>query len=156
MRTTRPRLILFLLLPLLALTLGLSPTGSPLDLSMAAIEVNLQPERPGRVEWPWASKGNYVTVRIDTRLLRGVSWRLWLAPRGLSGGNPGVTPQMVRWEARAPFVNGSLLPQQRVLAGQGPIDGRVLQENFFFFARGEAQSAGDQTLPVDFILEVLP
>jgi hypothetical protein len=155
MNKMRPKAILILLLPLLALVLGFSG-GSPLDLSMDLIEVNLQPELPSAVELPWAAKGNYVTVRIDTRLLRGTSWRLWIAPRGQSGGNPGITPQMVRWEARAPFVNGSLLPQQRALAGQGPIDGRVLQDNFIFFARGDAQSSGSFTLPVDFILEVLP
>jgi hypothetical protein len=155
MRTSRRRRLGLLLLPFLVLTLGLSK-DSVLQLSLDTIEVNLQPEVASRVAAPWMASSNYVNVRIDTRSLRGRAWRLWLSPRGLSGGNPTVPPQMIRWEVRTPFVNGTLLPQQRVLAGQGAIDGRVVQDNFIFFARGDATAAGIFTLPLEFILEVVP
>jgi hypothetical protein len=144
-----------LLVPCLALALGFSRDAA-LQLSVDAIEVNLQPEIASRAGVPWMASGNYVNVRIDTRALRGRAWRLWIAPRGLSGGNPAVPPQVLRWEVRTPFVNGTLLPQQRVLAGQGAIDGRVVQDNFVFFARGDATAAGIYTLPLEFILEVVP
>jgi len=155
MSTSRRRRLGLLLLPFLALTLGLSQ-DSVLQLSVDSIEVSLQPEVASRMGAPWMASSNYVNVRIDTRSLRGRSWRLWIAPRGLSGGNPAVTPQVIRWEVRTPFVNGTLLPQQRVLAGQGALDGRVVQDNFVFFARGDATAAGIFTLPLEFILEVVP
>jgi hypothetical protein len=154
MRTWRRRRLGLLLLPFLALTLGLAQ-DSVLQLSVDTIEVNLQHEVASGVAAPWMAGSNYVNVRIDTRSLRGRAWRLWIAPRGLSGGNPTVPPQMIRWEVRTPFVNGTLLPQQRVLAGQGAIDGRVVQDNFIFFAKGEAVAAGIFTLPLEFILEVV-
>ena len=155
MRTSRHRRLGLLLLPFLVVALGLSPV-SVLQLSVDSIEVNLQPEVASGVGAPWMASSNYVNVRIDTRSLRGRAWRLWIAPRGMSGGNPAVPPQVIRWEVRTPFVNGTLLPQQRVLAGQGAVDGRVVQDNFIFFARGEATAAGIFTLPLEFILEVVP
>ncbi|MBM4302050.1 MAG: hypothetical protein FJ121_11120 [Deltaproteobacteria bacterium] len=154
MRTSRRRRLGLLLLPFLVLALGFSKE-SALQLSVDTIEVNLQPEVASRVGAPWMASSNYVSVRIDTRSLRGRAWRLWIAPRGLSGGNPTVPPQVIRWEVRTPFVNGTLLPQQRVLAGQGAVDGQVVQDNFIFFARGEATGAGIFTLPLEFILEVV-
>jgi hypothetical protein len=154
MRTIR-RHHLVLLLPGLLLALGLT-ADSVLQISVDTINLNLRPEIAARTGMPWMASTNYINVRIDTRSLRGNVWRLWLEPRGLSGGNPSVTPQMISWQARTPFVNGTLLPQQRVLAGQGPIDGRVVQDNIVFFAQGDATSAGTFNLPLEFILEVLP
>ncbi len=145
---------LILLLPCLLGLLGLTPDS--LQISVDTIHLTHQHEAARRIGMPWMADSNYVNVRIDTRGLRGNAWRLWIQPRGLSGGNPAVPPQCISWEARTPFVNGTLQPQQRVLIGQGPIDGRVAQDNIIFFSRGQVNAAGVYNLPLEFILEVIP
>lgn len=101
----------------------------------------------------WGSLQSRINININTRLLRGQTWRLWLKPRN----RPADLPvQLIRWEGRPPMISGTAAPDQRVLAGQGAIDGRVVQTNLVFWAQGDPPTAGVIPVQFDFILETLP
>lgn len=121
------------------------------------IYLTLQPEVPLQTPLPWGPGRKIVNIRIDTRRLSGQSWRLWIAPRANLEATPSSLPaQVIHWEGRTPFQNGTLLPNQRVLAGQGPIRGQLVEGNLIFWARGDAPAAGHFPIQLDFILETLP
>ena len=40
------------------------------------------------------------------------------------------------------MINGTAAPDQRVLAGQGAVDGRLVQTRLVFWAQGELPQAG--------------
>jgi hypothetical protein len=94
-----------------------------------------------------------INFAIDTRQVGGQTWRLWLIPRS----RPANTPvEIIRWEGRPPMISGTAAPDQRVLAGQGAVDGRVVQTSLVFWAQGNVPRAGFFPVQFEFILERLP
>ena len=54
------------------------------------------------------------------------------------------------------MISGTAIPDQRVLAGQGVVDGRLVQTSLVFWAQGRVPTAGVFPVQFDFILETLP
>lgn len=117
------------------------------------IEISLLPPEATQVGLTWGTLQSKININLDTRLMGGKAWRLWLIPRN----RPVTLPvQVIRWEGRPPMISGTASPDQRVLAGQGVIDGRVVQASLVFWAQGKAPMAGTFPVQFDFILETLP
>jgi hypothetical protein len=120
----------------------------PLQIEVAVL--NPEAQRAGFNQGSLQSK---INLNIDTAQTGGRTWRLWLTPRHPPADLP---VQVIRWEGRPPMINGSASPDQRVLAGQGVVDGRLVQTSLFFWAQGVMPGAGTFPVQFDFILEALP
>jgi hypothetical protein len=99
----------------------------------------------------------FLQIRIDTRLLRGSRWRLSLelvAP--LESAGKRFRPESLSWTAQPPFVSRNLLSNQRVVVGEGPIDGRTVEGRLVWRAGGTLPSAEMFRGRVMVILEELP
>ena len=153
------RITLGLLLLMMGLMVwpGAGLTCDKIQFSVEQLEVGLQPEKIDRAEWGWHAQTSRVTVRVDTSQLSGRTWRLWAQLRPVSPAQQNLIPaSAVKWETQPPFISGSLTHTGRVLVGEGPVTGQVVQGQLAFWARGEAKAAGIYSFPVEFILEVLP
>jgi hypothetical protein len=141
---------------LILLLLG-SPGGAAardlLEVWPVQIEISLLPPEASKVALTWGTLQSKVNINIDTRLMGGKTWRLWLIPRSRPANLP---VQVIRWEGRPPMISGTASPDQRVLAGQGVIDGRLVQTSLIFWAQGRTPTAGIFPVQFDFILETLP
>jgi hypothetical protein len=129
--------------------------GAPnlLEIWPRQIEVEVLPLEAQQLGISRGSFQSTINLSIDTRQLGGQTWRLWIIPRG----RPANTPvELLHWEGRPPMINGTAAPDQRVLAGQGAVDGRLVQTRLVFWAQGEVPQAGFFPVHFDFILERLP
>ncbi|MCP4665620.1 MAG: hypothetical protein GY849_04560, partial [Deltaproteobacteria bacterium] len=103
------------------------------------------------------STQDFLHIRIQTRLLKGSRWRLWIQP---------VVPpesfgkifraEALSWTARPPFISHSLFPNEKAIVGQGRIDGRTVEGRLIWRAGNGAQAAGEYRGRVMLILEELP
>jgi len=127
--------------------------GEILQVWPRQTQVKVKTSEPVLAGVPWAWSRDTLNIRFETKGLSGQAWRLWLSPHYTSSK---VSPQVIRWEARPPLVSGRLAPNQRVLAGQGPIDGRPVVGNLVLWAEGEVPGAGIFPIQLEVILETLP
>jgi hypothetical protein len=140
---------------LLVMLGGASGSGAAeiLEVWPRQIEIALLSPEVQQAGLTWGSLQSKINININTRLLGGQTWRLWLIPRS----RPANVPvQVIRWQGLPPMISGIASPDQRVLAGQGIIDGRLVQTSLVFWAQGETPSAGKFPVQFDFILETLP
>jgi len=96
-------------------------------------------------------------LTVDTRVLRGSRWRLWiqtLIPPEYSGMR--FNPEAISWTAQSPFVNGRLLPSQRVLVGEGPINGDRFNGRLVLRANEDAPTSGEYRGSFILALEEIP
>jgi hypothetical protein len=132
---------------------GGAGAGDLMQVWPLQIDIALLPPEASQAGLTWGTLQSKVNINLDTRLMGGQTWRLWLIPRS----RPARLPvQVIRWEGKTPMVNGTAAPDQRVLAGQGPIDGRPVSASLVFWAQGDPPSAGNFPVQFDFILETLP
>lgn len=127
--------------------------GKLLEVWPRQIQVEVLP--PGSQQLGLSRGGLAATINlaIDTRQLGGQQWRLWLVPRS----RPAETPvEIIRWEGRPPLISGTAVPDSRVLAGQGTVDGRVVRSTLVFWTQGDLPRAGFFPVQFEFILERLP
>lgn len=132
---------------------GGAGAGDLMQVWPLQIEIALLPQEASQAGLTWGTLQSKVNINLDTSLMGGQTWRLWLIPRSIPARLP---VQVIRWEGRTPMVNGTASPDQRVLAGQGPIDGRLVSASLVFWAQGTPPSAGTFPVQFDFILETLP
>jgi hypothetical protein len=104
------------------------------------------------------STQDYLQIRIQTDLLQGSKWRLWIemvTPPESFG--QAYSPEALSWTARPPFISRSMLPDQKVLVGEGPIDGRRVEGRLVWHATKSAPPApGAFRGRMVFTLEELP
>jgi hypothetical protein len=124
-----------------------------LEVWPVQIEVSVLPPEAQQVSLTWGSLRSKVNINIDTAQTGGQTWRLWLIPRTYPANVP---VEVIRWEGHPPMISGTAIPNQRVLAGQGVVDGRVVQATLLFWAQGRVPTAGVFPVKFDFILETLP
>jgi hypothetical protein len=117
------------------------------------IEVSILPPEAQQADLTWGSLQSKINLNIDTSQIGGKTWRLWLIPRSRPANLP---VEVIRWEGRPPMISGTAAADQRVLAGQGVIDGRLVQTSLVFWAQGRVPTAGVFPVQFDFILETLP
>jgi hypothetical protein len=103
------------------------------------------------------STEDFLQIRIDTRLLQGSRWQLsiQLVTPPESFGKT-FRPEVLSWTARPPFISRNLLPNQKVIIGEGPINGRVFEGRLIWRAGDGALSAGDYRGRIMLILEEIP
>jgi hypothetical protein len=124
-----------------------------LEVFPSAMTLELKPTDFDRVE----STQGFLQIRIDTRLLRGSRWRVSLElVLPLESAGKMFRAQALSWTAQPPFVSSNLLPNQRVVVGEGPIDGRTVEGRLVWRAGGGIPSAQRFTGRVMVILEELP
>jgi len=128
---------------------GAAGARNLLEVWPVQIEISLQPPGVQQASLIWGSLQSKININIDTGLMSGKTWRLWLIPRSRPANLP---VEVIRWEGRPPMIGGTASPNQRVLAGQGIIDGRLVQANLVFWAQGKTSSAGTFPVQFDFIL----
>ncbi len=96
-------------------------------------------------------------VTVDTRVLRGSRWRLWLEtliPPEYSGMR--FRPEAISWTAQPPFLNGRLLSSQRVLVGEGPTNGDRFNGRLVLRADEDAPTSGEYRGSFILTLEEIP
>jgi hypothetical protein len=99
----------------------------------------------------------FLQIRIDTRLLRGTRWRVSLElVHPLESAGKRFRPESLSWIAQPPFISRNLLPNQRVMIGEGPIDGRIVEGRLVWRAGGGIPSAEMFRGRLMVILEELP
>jgi hypothetical protein len=142
------------ILPILCLCLLSSAAeAKQLEVFPSAITLELKPTDFDQVE----STQGFLQIRIDTRLLRGSRWRVSLElVLPLESAGRTFKAQALSWTAQPPFVSRNLLPNQRVIVGEGPIDGRTVEGRLVWRAGGGIPSAEQFRGRVMVILEELP
>lgn len=142
------------ILPILCLCLLSSAAeAKQLEVFPSAITLELKPTDFDQAE----STQGFLQIRIDTRLLRGSRWRVSLElVLPLESAGRTFKAQAVSWTAQPPFVSRNLLPNQRVIVGEGPIDGRTVEGRLVWRAGGGIPSAEQFRGRVMVILEELP
>jgi hypothetical protein len=103
------------------------------------------------------STEDFLQIKIDTRLLQGNRWKLSIqlvAPPESFGKT--FRPEALSWTARSPFISRNLLPNQKVMIGEGPINGRVVEGRLIWRAGDGAPLAGDYRGRIMLILEEIP
>lgn len=140
--------------PILCLCLLSSAADAKqLEVFPSAITLELKPTDFDQVE----STQGFLQIRIDTRLLRGSRWRVSLElVLPLESAGRTFKAQALSWTAQPPFVSRNLLPNQRVIVGEGPIDGRTVEGRLVWRAGGGIPSAEQFRGRVMVILEELP
>ena len=135
-----------LLLPSLASAQALQVFPRTIDLEISDLGLE-------QVE----STVDFLQIRIDTRLLQGSRWQLsiQLVTPPESFGKT-FRPEVLSWTARPPFISRNLLPNQKVIIGEGPINGRVVEGRLVWRAGDGALSAGDYRGRIMLILEEIP
>ncbi|MGE5310856.1 MAG: hypothetical protein ACM3MN_03865 [Nitrospirota bacterium] len=124
-----------------------------LEVFPSAITLELKPTDFDQVE----STQGFLQIRIDTRLLRGSRWRVSLElVLPLESAGRTFKAQALSWTAQPPFVSRNLLQNQRVIVGEGPIDGRTVEGRLVWRAGGGIPSAEQFRGRVMVILEELP
>ena len=96
-------------------------------------------------------------VTVDTRALRGSRWRLWfetLIPPEYSGMR--FKPEAISWTAQSPYLNGRLLSTQKVLVGEGPINGDTFNGRLVLRADEDTPTSGEYRGSFVLILEEIP
>lgn len=144
-------------LTLLLLWFLLPPSSAgaqALDLFPRTIGIEIRPTGMDAFE----STEDFLQIRIQTDFLQGGRWRLWaemVSPPASFGHE--YNPEALSWIARPPFISRSMLPHQKVLVGEGPIDGRTVEGRLVWRATREAPaSPGPFRGRVLFSLEELP
>jgi hypothetical protein len=142
------------ILPILCLCLLSSAAeAKQLEVFPSAITLELKPTDFDQVE----STQGFLQIRIDTTLLRGSRWRVSLElVLPLESAGRTFKAQTLSWTAQPPFVSRNLLPNQRVIVGEGPIDGRTVEGRLVWRAGGGIPSAEQFRGRVMVILEELP
>lgn len=135
-----------LLLPSLASAQALQVFPRTIDLEISDLGLE-------QVE----STVDFLQIRIDTGLLQGSKWRLSVevtVPPESFGKT--FRPEVLSWTARPPFISRNLLPNQKVIIGEGPINGRVVEGRLIWRAGDGALSAGDYRGRIMLMLEEIP
>lgn len=142
------------ILPILCLCVFASAADAKqLEVFPNTITLELKPVGFDQVE----STQGFLQIRIDTRLLRGSRWRVSLElVLPLESAGKRFRPESLSWTAQPPFVSRNLLPNQRVIVGEGPIDGRMVEGRLVWRAGGGVPSAEMFRGRVMVILEELP
>jgi hypothetical protein len=142
------------ILPILCFCLfPFAADAKQLEVFPNAITLELKPVDFDQVE----STQGFLQIRIDTKLLRGSRWRLSLElVLPLESAGRTFRAQALSWTAQPPFVSRNLLPNQRVIVGEGPIDGRMVEGRLVWRAGGGIPSAEMFRGRVMVILEELP
>lgn len=139
-------LLTFLVFPSVAFGQALEIFPRTIDLEIRAVGLDL-----------FKSSEDFLQIRIETRSLNGKKWRLWIkivVPPESFGKR--FRPEALSWTARSPFISGSLLPSEKVLVGEGLIDGRTVEGRLVWRAKEGTQTAGKYRGRVMLILEELP
>ena len=100
---------------------------------------------------------DFLQISIDTALLQGSKWRLSVEvtfPPQSFGKT--FRPESLSWTARPPFISRNLLPNQKVIIGEGTINGRVVEGRLVWRAGDGALAAGDYRGRIILILEEIP
>ena len=142
------------ILPILCLCLfPFAAEAKQLEVFPNTISLELRPLDFDQVE----STQGFLQIRIDTRLLRGSRWRVSLElVLPLESAGRTFRAEALSWTAQPPFVSRHLLPNQRVIVGEGPIDGRTVEGRLVWRAGGGGSSAEMFRGRVMVILEELP
>ena len=101
-----------------------------------------------------SSTEGLLQVTVDTSVLQGNRWCLWLEtliPPEYSGMR--FSPEAISWTAQPPFLNGRLLSTQRVLVGEGPINGNRYNGRLVIRANEDAPTSGEYRGSFVLILE---
>ena len=104
-----------------------------------------------------SSTEGLLQVIVDTRVLRGSRWRLWfetLIPPEYSGMR--FRPEAISWTTQPPFLNGRLLSTERVLVGEGPINGKRFNGRFVIRSDEDTPTSGEYRGSFILILEEIP
>lgn len=127
--------------------------GQTLELFPRTMRLEIRPVGLDTFE----SSEDFLQIRIETRSLRGSRWRLWIqmiVPPESFGKR--FRPEALCWIARPPFISGTLLSNEKMLVGEGPIDGRTVEGRLVWQARAEPPTAGEYRGRVLLILEEWP
>ncbi len=143
----------YILLLLCYLLFPAQAAGQALEVFPRAIDMKLKAISPEIHE----SSQDFLQIQIKTGLLKGSRWRLWIktvVPPHAFGKR--FEPEALSWTARPPFISRSLLPNTKVLVGQGPIDGRTVKGRLIWRAGKGALAAGTFKGRVMLMLEECP
>jgi len=139
-------LLCFVLFPSAAFGQALELFPRTINLEMRPVGLDL-----------FKSTEGFLQIRIETRSLHGSRWRLWIkmvVPPESFGKR--FRPEALSWRARPPFISGSLLSNEKVLVGEGPIDGRRVEGRLVWQAREGPSTAGEYKGRIMLILEEWP
>lgn len=103
------------------------------------------------------SSRDFLQIRIDTSQLSGRKWRLWIQtavpPESLGRR---YRPEALSWTARPPFISGRLLSNDKVLVGEGPINGQIFEGRLIWKVNEAPLQASRYRGRIVLILEELP
>jgi len=142
------------LLSFLCLALFPSVVGAQvLQVFPRAIDLEIRNTDLDQIE----STEDFLQIRIDTSLLKGSKWLLSIQlVTPIESAGQSFSPQALSWTARPPFISRALLPNAKVVVGEGPIDGRIVEGRLVWRAAEGTLSAGEYRGRIMFILEEIP
>jgi len=145
-----------LLVVLIAVGIGcLSSYASAQNLDVFPETVRVEVAAAG-LEGPARAEQDLI-IRFETAGMQGSTWRLWLEMVAPPQSQEGTLPlELLTWQARRPFISGTLLPNERVLVGEGPIDGRPVSGRLIWSVQGQPPRPGSYIGRLQLILEEWP